>query len=131
MEISELVSKNLRVIREDKDLTQRFVAENCDVSTQTIRDIEAGRRGLSLELMGRIATCLGVEVTDLLKTGNPAPVLQMPVSKTIQKLASIPDNIYDLAVQVPLTSEAWQTVEVALGIAIKRQAEDKAKKNKA
>ena len=132
MEISELVSKNLRKIREEKDLTQRFIAENCDVSTQTIRDIEAGRRGLSLELLGRIAQLLGIKASTLLESGELPPVLQMPVSKTIQKLASVPDLIYDLAVQVPLTSEAWKTAEIALKIAIKKQEADKEKaKNKA
>jgi transcriptional regulator with XRE-family HTH domain len=119
MEISDLVSLNLKTIRKKRGVTQRFIAESAGVNVQTIRDIEAGRRGTSLELLGKIAHSLNVKASDMLESSEPAPVLQLPVSKTLQKLMAIPDRIYDLAQDIGVNDkETWESVEDILEEAI-------------
>lgn len=127
MKTGEIFSRNLRSIREEQGFTQKALALKVGLNDQAVRDYEAGRRFPSVETLGQIAEALGVKVADLFESSEAVKVLQMPVSKTIQKLASIPDNIYDLAVQVPLNSEAWETAEIALKLAIKRQDAEKEK----
>jgi transcriptional regulator with XRE-family HTH domain len=132
MKINELFIENLKRLRKEKGLTQQYLADNSGVVVQTVRDYESGKRAPSFESLGQISIALGIKVSDLFESNEAAPVLQMPVSKTIQKLAAIPDEVYDLAVQVPLTSEAWDTVKIAIKIAIRKQEADKEKaRNKA
>ena len=132
MKTGEIFSHNLRSIREEQGFTQKSLALKIGLNDQAVREYEAGRRFPPIETLGQIAEALGVKVADLFESREAVKVLQMPVSKTIQKLASVPDSIYDLAIQVPLTSDAWKTAEIALKIAIKKQEADKEKaKNKA
>ena len=114
MEISDLVSSNLKILRKRSNVTQRFIAESAGVNVQTIRDIEAGRRGTSLELLGKIANTLSVKPSDMLESNEPAPTLVLPVSKTLQKMMNIPDNIYELAQGIPKDAPCWEVIKIAL-----------------
>lgn len=130
MKINELFSENIKRLRTSRGLTQQKLADLAGFTVHSLRDYESNRRVPALETMGQIADALGVKVSDLFESSEPAPILQMPVSKTLQKLAAIPDHIYDLADQVPLTSEAWDTVEIALKVAIRKQIKDKESERK-
>lgn len=127
MKTGEIFSHNLRSIREEQGFTQKSLALKIGLNDQAVREYEAGRRFPPIETLGQIAEALGVKVADLFESNEAVKVLQMPVSKTLQKLASVPDHIYDLAVQVSLDSDAWTTCEVALALAIEEQKADNKK----
>lgn len=116
MEISDLFSKNFKRIRAEKALTQAFLARSVNVSTQTVRDIEAGRRNPSFELVGKLAQKLGITVGDLFleEKEDRSNVHALPVSEAIKKLMAIPDNIYDLAQDIPKDDQCWDAVRIAL-----------------
>ena len=115
MKINELFRENLKRYRAKTGLTQQKLAEIASVTVTALRDYETGRRAPPMETMGQIAAALGVKVSDLFESDDPAPVLTMPVSKTLQKLMAIPDRIYDLAQSIPLDDkETWENVEAAL-----------------
>jgi len=55
----------LRVLREHRGLTQRNLAEACDVTKAYIAQLESGARSPSTRLLGRLAAALSVGVEDL------------------------------------------------------------------
>ena len=60
----------LRCIRLDKHLTVRELAQRAEVSVSYIYAIEAGARGRNIRTLQRIATALGVSLTDLWPQGT-------------------------------------------------------------
>jgi len=114
MKTGDLFCENLRVLRKKAGLTQQLLAENVGLNSQSVRDYEAGRRVPSLDTMGQIANTLGVKVSDLFESSEAATVLEMPVSKTLQKLAAIPDEVYELAQGLRHDDDAWEYVKTIL-----------------
>lgn len=53
--------RKVNKLRKDKGFTAESLAEVCDVTTATIRHVEAGRRSLSLEFLLKL--CNALEVT--------------------------------------------------------------------
>lgn len=66
-----IFSKNMRIIRRLKDISQENLAFDADVSRAYIGDVERGRRAVSIDVMGRIADALDVHLSDLLKDDLP------------------------------------------------------------
>ena len=128
MKTGDIFRHNLRSTREAKGITQKSLALKVGLNDQAIRDYEAGRRFPPVETMGQIADALAVKVSDLFESSEPAPVLQVPVSKALQKLLAIPDKIYEMAQEIDLDDEAWDTVESALKIA--KEIKDSKKSSK-
>jgi len=65
MEYREL-GRKVNKIRKDKGFTAEGLAEICDVSTATIRHVEAGRRSLSIAFLLKLCNTLGVSPDYLL-----------------------------------------------------------------
>lgn len=61
-------ANNLRKVRRLKDISQESLAFDAEVSRAYISDIERGKRSLSIDVMGKIADALGVNIISLLKT---------------------------------------------------------------
>ncbi len=78
-----------------------------------------------METMGQIAAALGVKVSDLFESDDPAPVLTMPVSKTLQKLMAIPDDVYDAATGVSRDNDIWGDIHDLLKAAAEIEAQKK------
>lgn len=141
MNSEELVAQNLKIIRTEKGLTQQFLAEKCDVSVQTIRDIEAGRRNPSIEMLEKIAGQLNVlparffykDAKLPFDPNSPydfsAPVIK--VSQVLGKLGLIPDEIYDLAQDLEGDSAAWANIKLAFENEIKSYKRRKESSRKA
>lgn len=55
------LGQKINKLRKDKGLTAESLAEICEVTTATIRHVEAGRRSMSLEFL--IKLCNALEVT--------------------------------------------------------------------
>jgi transcriptional regulator with XRE-family HTH domain len=126
MKASFIFSENLKRFRKIKDLTQAFVAESAGVTLQTIADIENGRRNPSLSVMESLATALGVSVYDLFL--ESAQVIQIGMAQVARRIRAIPDDVYEMAEQLEQTDKAWDTVRIALEVAIERTQSGKSSK---
>ena len=72
----KIIKKNMRTIRRFKDVSQEALALNADVSRTYISEIERGERAVSIDVMGRIADTLEVELSELLKENLSPNLLQ-------------------------------------------------------
>lgn len=69
-----MVETRLRDLREDRDLTQREMAEYLGVHQTTYSDYELGRLNVPLRTLCRIADFYGVSTDYLLRrTSDPRP----------------------------------------------------------
>lgn len=66
--IRYIFANNMRKIRRFKDISQESLAFDAGLSRAYISDIERGRRSISIDVMGRIADALGIELADLVKS---------------------------------------------------------------
>ncbi|MCK3654499.1 transcriptional regulator [Pasteurellaceae bacterium Macca] len=66
--IRYIFANNLRKIRRLKDISQEALALEAGLSRVYISDIERGRRSVSIDVMGRIADALDINLILLLKT---------------------------------------------------------------
>lgn len=71
-----IFAQNMRKIRRFKDISQEALALNANVSRTYISEIERGERAVSIDVMGKIADTLGVELFELLKENLPVELLQ-------------------------------------------------------
>lgn len=62
-----IFAKNMRRIRRWKDISQEALALNANVSRTYIGEIERGERSVSIDVMGKIADTLEVELSELVK----------------------------------------------------------------
>lgn len=63
MDICQVAALRIRKMRLEKNMTIDDLAEKCDVSTQTIKLIEAGRRNFKIKTLYTIANSLNVKST--------------------------------------------------------------------
>lgn len=63
MELTELVSARIRRARRELELTQADAALRVGINQQTWASYETGKRGVSLEMLEKIARALGKPVT--------------------------------------------------------------------
>lgn len=59
--LRQRVGERVRARRTELALTQEALAERLDLDESTVRAIESGRRGVSLETLVALADCLEVE----------------------------------------------------------------------
>lgn len=64
------VGNRIKVLREERNMTQGDLAELVGVHQSKISHCETGARGISLELAIKISSALGVKVDELLSTDN-------------------------------------------------------------
>jgi transcriptional regulator with XRE-family HTH domain len=67
MEIREAFSRNLRMLRQAKGLSQEELAHRADIDRTYISSLERNVYGPSIEVLGRLAKALDVDPADLLK----------------------------------------------------------------
>jgi transcriptional regulator with XRE-family HTH domain len=66
MDMRKLVGRNVRRVRQQRELTQEQLAERSGFSQQYISGLEAGRRNPTIVTIYEIATALGVTHIELL-----------------------------------------------------------------
>jgi len=123
MEIIKSIAENVRKAR--GELSRQKLADVVGCTYQTIYEIEEGRRKPSIEVLIAISEALNVSAASLLETGKSPVVVSLPVSKTLFKMAAIPDDVYELAQGVELDSEVWDTVRSALKVGAELNAKKK------
>lgn len=63
------VGENIRRIREQKNITQAWLAEHAGIAQPTLCQIERGTKNPSLQVSAEIARLLGCRLDDLLTSG--------------------------------------------------------------
>lgn len=58
------VGKRMRTLREQQNLSLRMVSERCGLSINAISQIERGENSPTVSTLHRLATALGVQITD-------------------------------------------------------------------
>jgi len=67
MSIQSRVSRNIQRIRREKDLSQEEVAHRAAIHQTYLSGVETGKRNPSILVVERIATALGVDVSEIFK----------------------------------------------------------------
>ena len=116
MEITEIISKNVRHYRKEKGITQKRVAEICGVTIQQIQDVEAGRRKPSIDLVFRMASAFGVDSGKLLEQEEAPPQIKpLPFKSVLGMYARIPEaTVKRLAKYSESDKEVWEAIEGTL-----------------
>jgi transcriptional regulator with XRE-family HTH domain len=63
----EIVGRNVRVVRAERGLSQEEIAHRVNISTTYYGQVERGKRNVSVEVLGRIADALNVEMERLVR----------------------------------------------------------------
>lgn len=88
----------LRELRASRGLTQEQLCESAGVSVDAVNRIESGTRVPTIATLASLATALGVEVGDLVRTEAMPPArFKPPVQRIVAQLASQPEEIQDAA----------------------------------
>jgi transcriptional regulator with XRE-family HTH domain len=127
MEIQKVISDN--IVRLRGDTPRKELAKRANVTYQTIYDIEEGNKNPSIEVIVKIADALNVDPSKLLENKPEAKIIEMPVSKVLKKMASVPDDIYDLAEEFSDDPGVWDFVRSRFKIAREKREKEKARDN--
>jgi transcriptional regulator with XRE-family HTH domain len=96
--IEEVVRTRLRELRASRGLTQEQLCESAGVSVDAVNRIENGTRVPTIATLASLATALGVEVGDLVRSEALPPArFKPPVQRIVAQLMSQPDEIQDAA----------------------------------
>lgn len=67
MELKDLLATNLRLLRQDRGLTQEDLADRTGLSSRYVGSIERARVSASVTVLGKLADALGVDPCDLIR----------------------------------------------------------------
>jgi transcriptional regulator with XRE-family HTH domain len=120
MELQRVVALNLARIR--GEMSRKALATKAGVSYQHIYEIEEEIKKPSLNVLEKLSKALDIELADLLASKGPEKK-PVKVSSVINRLAAVPDDVYDLAIQLqelkPKDREtAWRDVKEAMTTAL-------------
>lgn len=83
----EKLGRRVRHFRMEKDLTQERLAELCGLSSKYISDLERGKANVTVTVLDKVATALGITSTDLLDNEHEAEreLLVKEISQFLEK----------------------------------------------
>lgn len=100
--------KRIRLAREEAGLTQGQLAKMLEVSRPTVSEVEAGRRKVSAEELGKMADLFGVSTEWLLGRDDSAGMSQdlLLAARHLEKLSEVDlDRVLDLLRKVKGSAE--------------------------
>lgn len=119
--MKELVCNNFIRLVDASPFTKRELAKLIGVNENTLQRWKNKDSYPELPNIERLAMALNVSPLEFYKSGKEEKSKTLPMSATIKKLASIPDDIYDLAAKInDIHDPQWQNVRNALEVAIDR-----------
>lgn len=71
-----IFAQNMRKIRRWKEISQEALALGANISRNYVGEIERGERSVSIDVMGKIADTLGVELSELVKEELSTEILK-------------------------------------------------------
>lgn len=66
----------IRQIRNDKQISQEEFADMCGMHRSYMSDVELGKRNISLENIEKIATCLGMTISQLFEIAEDTEIVK-------------------------------------------------------
>jgi transcriptional regulator with XRE-family HTH domain len=114
----EELKDRLKRLRTDANLKIREVAKAIEISDQHVKDMEAGRRGIGTDVLLGYSRLFNLSMESIL-LGEGAiakPIEKEPVSIFVQKLTSVPDEVYDYAQDIGPKHKVWETVKKLLEV---------------
>jgi XRE family aerobic/anaerobic benzoate catabolism transcriptional regulator len=101
------VGRRVRELREDRDLTRRALALQADVSERYLGQLETGEGNISIMLLRRVSSALGVQISELLET-EPDPLEWRSVRRFLRQIPRhrIPDLLKRLEREIGSAREA-------------------------
>lgn len=66
-DILDIVAKNIKTLRLDKDLSQEELADKANLHRTYISLLERKKKNVSIKILEKIANALEVEILDLIK----------------------------------------------------------------
>lgn len=91
--MDQKIGENIRLIRLNKKMAQKSLAQKSCLATSTLCDIEKGRSNPSVESLERIARALGVPVSFLMASnyvnGVNTSLATVPGSEPVQGTAEM------------------------------------------
>jgi transcriptional regulator with XRE-family HTH domain len=70
MELKDALAMNLRLLRQDKGITQEDLADYTGLSSRYVGSIERARVSVSITVLEKLARALKVDPCDLISTRN-------------------------------------------------------------
>lgn len=73
--MNELLGNRIKALRSAKNFTQEQIADQIGISRQKYARIESGTNNITLEVLSQIANVLDVQVGDITRVLDEAPVV--------------------------------------------------------
>ncbi len=83
------VGQRLKLLRQDRGLTQVQLAEQLEISQSNLSAIERGARGVTLNQVVRIARGLDASLDEILLDGKPSEAGQRPSRRLMGRLRQV------------------------------------------
>lgn len=124
----------VKTLRDKAGLSQEALASLAGLSTQTIKDIEAGRSPGGIKSLRQLSAAFGISFEDL--TGEPEPAAQIirepfKISSLADTLKKIPNEIYEMANEFDSGDEVWEIVKAVMKKELELKLRKQQKKNHA
>lgn len=74
--MNELLGSRIKALRSANNITQEQIADRIGISRQKYARIESGVNSVTLDILSKVATVLGVTVGDITKVLDETPVVQ-------------------------------------------------------
>ena len=91
----EKLGRRVRYFRLGKNLTQEGVAELCDLSAKYISDLERGKANVTVIVLEKVATSLGITPIDLLANEQ-----EVEREELVKKISQFLDTADDAKVRI-------------------------------
>ncbi|MBR5965407.1 MAG: helix-turn-helix transcriptional regulator [Treponema sp.] len=82
--IKTILGDNIRSLRTGKGWTQVYLADRLQITAPFLAQIEAGKRGMSLELIDSVAELFEIPVASLFIEHFPSKQIKRPEIRTIE-----------------------------------------------
>jgi transcriptional regulator with XRE-family HTH domain len=67
MELKDILALNIRLLRQEKEMTQEELADRTGLSSRYVGSIERARVSASITILGKLAKALDVDPCDLIR----------------------------------------------------------------
>src|SRR5512141_1601128 len=87
------LGERVRVLRNQRGMTRKALAEHADVSERYLAQLEAGKGNISIVLLRRVARAIGLPVTQLVHDGAEPPLDLVLLTQFLERLS--PDMLVE------------------------------------
>lgn len=72
MNIREIVARNLRLLRNARDMSQEELADRAEINRNYVGMLEREEHGATIDMLEKLAIALGVDPTEFFRRSNDA-----------------------------------------------------------